>query len=108
MLPWASTCTHIGSRLIAVPIRLIAQWSYSLYLVNLMLSGTVLSHMQFHYGTTVGIASYVVACLVTSAAIYYGFEAPILRWRDSRIFLADSNEGTPSAAQVAIGARAAP
>jgi len=63
----------------------VARWSYSLYLVNLMMSSTVLSHMQFHYGTAVGIVSYVAACLGASAAIYHWFEAPILRWRDSRV-----------------------
>jgi peptidoglycan/LPS O-acetylase OafA/YrhL len=108
LLPWASTCTHIGGRLIAVPVRRIAQWSYSLYLVNLIISSTVLSHMQFHYGTTVGIISYVAACLVSSAAIYYCFEAPILRWRDRHVFLGDSGERAPPAVTVAAGARATP
>jgi hypothetical protein len=58
-----------------------------MYLVNLMISSVVLSHMQFHYGTAVGILSYVGACVAASAAIYHGFEAPILRWRDSRVSL---------------------
>jgi peptidoglycan/LPS O-acetylase OafA/YrhL len=107
LLPWASNCTHIGGRLFAVPIRRIAQWSYSLYLVNLMLSSTVLSHMQFHYGTAVGIISYVAACLASSAAIYYGFEAPILRWRDRHVYLADSGERVPPAVTLSPGARAA-
>jgi peptidoglycan/LPS O-acetylase OafA/YrhL len=106
LLPWASTCTNIGGPLIAVPVRRIAQWSYSLYLVNLMLSGTVLSHMQFHYGTAVGITSYVAACLATSAAIYYGFEAPILRWRDRRLFLAAPETSSSAQAPVRDGAGA--
>jgi peptidoglycan/LPS O-acetylase OafA/YrhL len=87
LLPWASTCTDLGGRLINGPVRSVARWSYSVYLVNLMLSNTVLSHMQFHYGTAVGVISYVAACLFASAAIYPGLEAPILQWRDSRIFI---------------------
>ncbi len=96
LLPWASTCTHLGGRAINVPVRALARWSYSMYLVNLMVSSTVLSHMQFHYGTTVGIISYVAVCLGASAAIYHGFEAPILRWRDRRIRL--DGPGTDAAA----------
>jgi peptidoglycan/LPS O-acetylase OafA/YrhL len=87
LLPWASACTSLGVRAVHAPVQAVARWSYSLYLVNLMMSSTVLSHMQFHYGTFVGITSYVAACLVTSAAIYRFFEAPILRWRDSRVYL---------------------
>ena len=87
LLPWASAWTGLGGRAINAPIRSLARWSYSLYLVNLMISTTVLSHMQFHYGNAVGIVSYVAACLGTSAAIYHFFEAPILRWRDSRVYL---------------------
>jgi peptidoglycan/LPS O-acetylase OafA/YrhL len=89
LLPWASTCTSLGGRAVHGPVRALARWSYSLYLVNLMMSSTILSHMQFHYGTFVGIFSYVASCLGTSAAIYHFFEAPILRWRDSRIYLND-------------------
>ena len=85
LLPWASTCTHLGGALIHAPVRALARWSYSMYLVNLMASSTVLSHMQFHYGTAAGIASYVAVCVGASAAIYHGFEAPILRWRDRKI-----------------------
>jgi peptidoglycan/LPS O-acetylase OafA/YrhL len=85
LLPWASTCNDLGGWAINAPISALARWSYSMYLVNLMISSTVLSHMQFHYGTAVGIISYVGACVVASAAIYHGFEAPILRWRDRRI-----------------------
>jgi peptidoglycan/LPS O-acetylase OafA/YrhL len=87
LLPWASTRTSLGGRAISAPVRAVARWSYSLYLVNLMLSSTVLSHMQFHYGTAVGIISYVASCLLASAAIYHWFEAPILRWRDGNIYL---------------------
>jgi peptidoglycan/LPS O-acetylase OafA/YrhL len=108
LLPWASTCTHLGGPLVATPVRRLAQWSYSLYLVNLMLSSTVLSHMQFHYGTAVGIISYVAACLATSAAVYYGFEAPILRWRDRRVFLADPKASASTTAPVGKSAIAVP
>jgi peptidoglycan/LPS O-acetylase OafA/YrhL len=87
LLPWASTCMSLGSPALNVPVRAVARWSYSMYLVNLMLSGTVLSHMQFHYGTWVGIVSYASACILASAAIYHGFEAPILRWRDAHVRL---------------------
>ena len=87
LLPWASGCTDLGGALVHAPVNAVARWSYSLYLVNLMASSTVLSHMQFHYGTTVGILSYVAACLGASAAIYHGFEAPILRWRDRHVGL---------------------
>jgi peptidoglycan/LPS O-acetylase OafA/YrhL len=87
LLPWASTCTDLGGRLVHAPVRALARWSYSMYLVNLMMSSVALSHMQFHYGTAVGIASYVGGCVLASAAIYHWFEAPILRWRDSRISL---------------------
>ena len=87
LLPWASACTHLGGRAIHAPVRALARWSYSMYLVNLMISSVVLSHMQFHYGTVVGILSYAGACVAASAAIYHGFEAPILRWRDSRVSL---------------------
>jgi len=86
LLPWASTCSNLGGPAINAGIGALARWSYSMYLVNLMMSSTVLSHMQFHYGTAVGIASYVAACVGVSAAIYHGFEAPILRWRDRRIY----------------------
>jgi peptidoglycan/LPS O-acetylase OafA/YrhL len=85
LLPWASTCMSLGGRATNEAVRGVARWSYSLYLVNLMVSSTVLSHMQFHYGTAVGIISYVVVCLGASAAIYHLFEAPILRWRDRRL-----------------------
>jgi peptidoglycan/LPS O-acetylase OafA/YrhL len=84
LLPWGSTCTDLGSRTANAATSALARWSYSMYLVNLILSATVLSHMQFHYGTLVGIASYVGACMGASAAVYHGFEAPILRWRDRR------------------------
>jgi peptidoglycan/LPS O-acetylase OafA/YrhL len=94
LLPWASMCTSLGGRLIATPVRAIARWSYSMYLVNLMASSTVLSHMQFHYGSAIGIASYVAVCIGASAAIYHGFEAPILRWRDTRASL--SRNPTPA------------
>jgi peptidoglycan/LPS O-acetylase OafA/YrhL len=87
LLPWASTSGSFGGRAVSAPVRAVARWSYSLYLVNLMMSSTVLSHMQFHYGTIVGLVSYIAACLGTSAAIYHFFEAPILRWRDRHIFL---------------------
>jgi len=87
LLPWASACTSLGVPMVHGPVRALARWSYSLYLVNLMMSSTVLSHMQFHYGTTVGIVSYIGACLGTSAAIYHWFEAPILRWRDRHVYL---------------------
>ena len=89
LLPWASTCSSLGGRAIESPVRALARWSYSMYLVNLMLSTTVLSHMQFHYGTAVGIVSYVAACVGASAAIYRLFEAPILRWRDNHVYLGD-------------------
>jgi len=98
LLPWASTCTSLAGRAISAPVRAVARWSYSLYLVNLMMSSTVLSHMQFHYGTAVGIVSYVAACLGASAAIYHWFEAPILRWRDSRVYLTDRPRRHPAAA----------
>jgi peptidoglycan/LPS O-acetylase OafA/YrhL len=101
LLPWASTCTSLGGRAFSVPVRAVARWSYSLYLVNLMASTTVLSHMQFHYGTTVGIASYVGVCLAASAALYHGFEAPILRWRDSRVALGGRLPLSPSAPALA-------
>ena len=68
-----------------------------MYLVNLMISTTVLSHMQFHYGTAVGIVSYVAACVSTSAAIYRLFEAPILRWRDSHVYLGRGPVGKAAA-----------
>jgi peptidoglycan/LPS O-acetylase OafA/YrhL len=97
LLPWASTCTSLGGRAIGAPVRAVARWSYSLYLVNLMMSSTVLSHMQFHYGTAVGIVSYVAACLGASAAVYHWFEAPILRWRDSRDYLDDRPKGHAAA-----------
>jgi peptidoglycan/LPS O-acetylase OafA/YrhL len=84
LLPWASTCTNLGSRMANETVGALARWSYSMYLVNLILSATVLSHMQFHYGTLVGVASYAGSCVGASATIYYGFEAPILRWRDRR------------------------
>jgi peptidoglycan/LPS O-acetylase OafA/YrhL len=84
LLPWGSTCTDLGGPAVNAPVRALARWSYSMYLLNLMLSSTVLSHMQFHYGTAVGILSYAGACVAASAALYYGFEAPILRWRDRR------------------------
>ncbi len=87
LLPWASTCMSLGSPRLDIPVRAVARWSYSMYLVNLMLSGTVLSHMQFHYGTTIGILSYAAACILASAVIYRYFEAPILRWRDAHVFL---------------------
>jgi hypothetical protein len=87
LLPWASTAMTLGSGMLDHMVRAVARWSYSMYLVNLMLSGTVLSHMQFHYGTAIGIFSYAAACLGASAAIYHLFEAPILRWRDSRVYL---------------------
>jgi peptidoglycan/LPS O-acetylase OafA/YrhL len=90
LLPWASTCTDLGGRFVNTPVRAIARWSYSMYLVNLIISGTVLSHMQFHYGTAIGVGSYVAACVLASAAVYRWFEAPILRWRDRRISLGRS------------------
>jgi len=62
-----------------------------MYLVNLMISSVVLSHMQFHYGTVVGILSYAGAVRGRQRGIYHGFEAPILSgatagsaWRRSR------------------------
>jgi peptidoglycan/LPS O-acetylase OafA/YrhL len=82
LLPWASTCTNLGGGIINTPVSAVARWSYSMYLVNLMISGTVLSHMQFHYGSVVGVVSYVAACVLASAAVYRWFESPILRWRD--------------------------
>lgn len=85
LLPMASACTNLGGWAINAPIQALARWSYSMYLVNLMISSTVLSHMQFHYGSAVGVLSYVAACVGSSAAIYHWFEAPILRWRDSRL-----------------------
>jgi peptidoglycan/LPS O-acetylase OafA/YrhL len=84
LLPWGSTCTCLGGRAVEAPVRAMARWSYSMYLLNLMLSSTVLSHMQFHYGTAVGVLSYASACVAGSAALYHGFEAPLLRWRDRR------------------------
>jgi peptidoglycan/LPS O-acetylase OafA/YrhL len=87
LLPWASTCPDLGGPLLNQGVRAIARWSYSLYLVNLTVSTTVLSHLQFHYGNAVGILSYVGVCLAVSAAIYHGFEAPILRWRDRHAVL---------------------
>jgi peptidoglycan/LPS O-acetylase OafA/YrhL len=85
LLPWASTCADLGASWADLAVRGVARWSYSLYLVNLMLSSTVLSHEQFAHGTVVGLACYVGACLALGAALYHGFEAPILRWRDSKV-----------------------
>ena len=87
LLPWASSCRDLGGWAINAPVRAVARWSYSMYLVNLIMSSVVLSHMQLHYGTAVGIVSYVGGCVAASAAIYHFLEAPILRWRDSRICL---------------------
>jgi peptidoglycan/LPS O-acetylase OafA/YrhL len=99
LLPWASACPDLGAPLVNRSVRAVARWSYSMYLVNLMLSSTVLSHEQFAHGTLVGVASYVGACLVLSASIYHGFEAPILRWRDSHVFLGAKSGKTSSLAQ---------
>jgi peptidoglycan/LPS O-acetylase OafA/YrhL len=90
LLPWGSTCTDLGGPAINGAVGAVARWSYSMYLVNLILSATVLSHMQFHHGTAAGILSYAAACLGASAALYHGFEAPLLRWRDRRIPMARS------------------
>jgi peptidoglycan/LPS O-acetylase OafA/YrhL len=98
LLPWASACPDLGGRLVNRSVRAVARWSYSLYLVNLMLSTTILSHEQFAHGTLVGVASYVGSCLVLSAAIYHGFEAPILRWRDSHVFLGAKSGKIPGLA----------
>lgn len=93
LLPWASTSVSLGNRAANAGVRAVARWSYSLYLVNLMVSSTVLSHMQFHYGTAIGIFSYVAGCLGASALIYHLFEAPILRWRDRRLKLGEPPNG---------------
>jgi peptidoglycan/LPS O-acetylase OafA/YrhL len=87
LLPWASTCSDLGRPAANGLVRALARWSYSLYLVNLTVSTTVLSHLQFHYGTAVGILGYVGVCLAVSALLYHGFEAPILRWRDRHAVL---------------------
>jgi len=102
LLPWASTCTDLGGRIINTPVSAVARWSYSMYLVNLMISGTVLSHMQFHYGTVVGVGSYVAACILASAAVYRWFESPILRWRDRRFSL-DHRRGVAPGNRVVKG-----
>jgi peptidoglycan/LPS O-acetylase OafA/YrhL len=88
LLPWGSTCTDLGGPAVHGAVRALARWSYSMYLLNLMVSTTVLSHMQFHYGTAAGILSYASVCTAGSAALYHGFEAPLLRWRDRRFPMA--------------------
>jgi peptidoglycan/LPS O-acetylase OafA/YrhL len=95
LLPAASLCTDLGGRALNGSVQALARWSYSMYLVNLMASSTVLSHMQFHYGTAAGILSYVAVCVGASAAVYHGFEAPILRWRDSHVLLGARESPAP-------------
>lgn len=104
LLPLASTCTNLGGKALNSSVSAVARWSYSMYLVNLMISSTVLSHVQFHYGNAAGIIAYSVACICASAAIYHWFEAPILRWRDSRIYLGSRTDGQAASASAPLAA----
>jgi peptidoglycan/LPS O-acetylase OafA/YrhL len=75
-IPWKKSLFNRCAYLVSV-------WSYSLYLSHPLIIWRVGAHLgdpQFHNPLVI-----VIAWLLTfaiSAAVYYSFERPILRWRD--------------------------
>ena len=73
----------VTSAAIGAPVTAISRWSYSMYLSH----GSVIVCTVALLGRTHNLANasvVLLGTLATSAAVFHGFEQPILRWRDRR------------------------
>ncbi len=73
----------------ALGVQLTSKWSYAMYLVNFPIfmwlareSGLGLAEP---FTASVAAATAIFLTVVASALLHYGFEMPILRWRDRRL-----------------------
>jgi peptidoglycan/LPS O-acetylase OafA/YrhL len=69
-------------------VTFISKISYSLYLVNLTLVIGLMNYCQDHHYLSNGWLSFVVFWAVSMAlatALFYGFEKPLLNWRDRHL-----------------------
>jgi peptidoglycan/LPS O-acetylase OafA/YrhL len=117
-LPALAALHSVPGKLAGGATRL-SQWSYALYLVNVpvftgcsvWLAGHV--HDGFRQPATAGWTAFtaVSLSLLASAALHYGYERPILRWRDRHVRAtqeAADDTGAVDAGEVTTAETAAP
>jgi peptidoglycan/LPS O-acetylase OafA/YrhL len=90
-LPWASACTRLGGAWFSRSVAAVARWSYSLYLVNFMVSLLIAIYVapvlgKSPWGIVAGELVFFAFIFAASAFLYRWYEGPILRQR-SRISL---------------------
>jgi peptidoglycan/LPS O-acetylase OafA/YrhL len=90
-LPWASACTRLKGNWFSRSVAAVARWSYSLYLVNFMVSVLIALYLvpvlgSGPWGLAAGELIFFAVIFAASAFLYRWYERPILRQR-SRISL---------------------
>ena len=90
-LPWASGCTHLKGAWFSRSVAAVARWSYSLYLVNFLVSVLIALYLmpllgRGPWGIAAGEIIFLAVIFAASAFLYRWYEGPILR-RRSRIAL---------------------
>jgi peptidoglycan/LPS O-acetylase OafA/YrhL len=76
LIRWKRSLFNQGAYLVSV-------WSYSIYLSHVLIVSSVAARLgdpQLHKPLIIAIAW--ASTFAASAAVYYSFERPILRWRD--------------------------
>jgi peptidoglycan/LPS O-acetylase OafA/YrhL len=66
----------------------LALWSYAIYLVHMLVLRPMLAWLPERASiAAVGLQTvlYLALTLLLAAALYHGFEGPVLRWRDRRV-----------------------
>jgi peptidoglycan/LPS O-acetylase OafA/YrhL len=91
VLPWASSCTQLKGAWFSRSVAAVARWSYSLYLVNFMVSVLIGLYLMPVLGSgplalLAGELIFFAVTFAASAFLYRWYEGPILRQR-SRISL---------------------
>lgn len=86
ILPWAAACARLPGAFFGSCVAAVARWSYSLYLVNFMVSVAIALYLMpalggGPVGVLCGEVLFFSVAFAVSAAIYRWFEGPVLHQR---------------------------